>query len=353
MPAKVWTSNDSSSLFIFHSSKSFPVFKMSVPLPSRPDLALLHQRSSDPLDLLLQPLRPAGVLYCNAELTAPWGVELSSLEGITSVLVVLEGGCLLEVDGLEPRWLASGQLALIPRGTGHRVRSEAGTPVVDHLEIPVERVSERYEIMRHGGGGKRTQIAYGVVRFEDPSAKRLLCSLPDALFPVVEEGEPWCAESLSMLAREARSLRPGSEPILTRLADILVVQAIRHWLHTGVGKEHGWVAALRDPQIGAALRRMQVALEFPWTVGSLAREVGMSRSAFAARFTELVGEGALRHLTRLRMERARSELGEGSMPISSVAARHGYASEAAFSKAYGKFWGEPPGSIRKRNRVRG
>lgn len=304
------------------------------------------------MDLLLQPLRPSGVLYCNAELTAPWGVELSSLAGITSVLVVLEGGCLLEVDGMEPRWLASGQLALIPRGTGHRVRSEAGTPVVDHLDIAVERVSDRYEIMRHGGGGARTHIAYGVVRFEDPAAKRLLDALPEVLFPAVEEGESWCTETLGLLAREARSLCPGSEPILTRLADILVVQAIRHWLRTAEAKDRSWIAALRDPQIGAALRRMQGALEAPWTVGTLAREVGMSRSAFAARFTELVGEGALRHLTRLRLERARSEMGEGGLPVSVIAARHGYSSEAAFSKAYRKFWGEPPGEVRRRNRVR-
>lgn len=304
------------------------------------------------MDLLLQPLRPSGVLYCNAELTAPWGVELSSLEGITSVLAVLEGGCLLEVDGMEPQWLASGQVALIPRGTGHRVRSEEGTPVVDHLRIPVERVSERYEIMRHGGGGERTHIAYGVVRFEEPAAKRLLDTLPQVLFPIVEEGESWCADTLGLLAREARSLMPGSEPILTRLADILVVQAIRHWLQTAEAKDRSWIAALGDPQIGSALRRMQVALDSPWTVETLAREVGMSRSAFAARFSELVGEGALRHLTRLRLERARTEMAEGVHPVPVVAARHGYSSEATFSKAYRKFWGEPPGDVRRRNRVR-
>lgn len=304
------------------------------------------------MDLLLQPLRPSGVLYCNAELTAPWGVELTSLEGITSVLAVLEGSCLLEVDGVEPRWLESGQVALIPRGTGHRVRSEEGTPVVDHLDIAVERVSERYEIMRHGGGGERTHIAYGVVRFEEPAARRLLDALPEALFPTFEEKEPWCSETLGMLAREARSLRPGSEPILIRLADILVVQAIRHWLQTAEAKDRSWIAALRDPQIGTALRKMQGALDASWTVETLAREVGMSRSAFAARFSELVGEGALRHLTRLRLERARTEMREGAIPVSMVAARHGYSSEAAFSKAYRRFWGEPPGDVRRRNRVR-
>lgn len=292
------------------------------------------------------------MLYCNAELTAPWGVELSALEGITSVLAVLEGGCLLEVDGMEPQWLASGQVALIPRGTGHCVRSEAGTPVVDHLEIAVERVSERYEIMRHGGGGERTHIAYGVVRFEEPAGRRLIDALPQVLFPAVEEGQSWCTETLGLLSREARSLRPGSEPILTRLADILVVQAIRHWLQTAEAKDRSWIAALRDPQIGTALRRMQVELDSPWTVETLAREVGMSRSAFAARFSELVGEGALRHLTRLRLERARTEMAEGVHPVPVVAARHGYSSEAAFSKAYRKFWGEPPGDIRRRNRVR-
>lgn len=348
MPLNLWTTNVKKSVFIFQSSNFLPITTDSATMSHRPEPSRLHHRSSDPLDLLLQPLRPSGVLYCNAELTAPWGVELSSLEGITSVLAVLEGDCLLEVDGMEQRWLASGQLAVIPRGTGHRVRSEDGAPVVDLLDIAVERVSERYEIMRHGGGGQRTHIAYGVVRFEEPSARRLLDALPQALFPTVEEGALWCTETLGMLAREAHSLRPGSEPILTRLADILVVQAIRHWLSSAIAEERSWIAALRDPQIGTALRRMQLALDAPWTIETLAREVGMSRSAFAARFSELVGEGALHHLTRLRMERARSEMRDGSAPVSVVAARHGYSSEAAFSKAYRKFWGEPPGRCRVR-----
>jgi AraC-like DNA-binding protein len=156
----------------------------------------------------------------------------------------------------------------------------------------------------------------------------------------------WLHSTLRLIAREAATLRPGGETVLTRLADVLVIQAIRAWLDTAPEARRGWLAALRDDQVGRALRVIHQAPERDWSVGDLAREVGMSRSAFAARFTGLVGEPVMRYVADWRLQQARVHLGQSSEPLSAVARRFGYQSEAAFCRAFKRTFGVPPGSVR-------
>ncbi|HSH42917.1 MAG TPA: AraC family transcriptional regulator, partial [Arenicellales bacterium] len=148
------------------------------------------------------------------------------------------------------------------------------------------------------------------------------------------------------MAREARHLKPGGETVITHLADILIIQAIRAWLEKAPQTGSGWLVALRDRHIGRALSAMHRNPEQPWTIQRLAGEAGMSRSAFSARFTELVGEPAMRYLTRWRMQMARLELKNSAEPMIMLAERLGYQSEAAFSRAFKRVFGVPPGSVR-------
>lgn len=305
--------------------------------------------ASDPLGETLHLLRLTGTLYCRSELTAPWGIDLPAFAGYMMFHIVTAGQCWLEVAGAEPRLLHQGSLALLPHGAGHVIRSAPEADAEPLFDIPVERVSERYEIMRHGGGGAFAHVTCGVVRFDHVAAEHLIALLP----PVIqidtwaEDEDSWLPSTLRFITREAKELRPGGETVITRLADILVIQMIRSWIDSAPEADRGWLAALSDEQVGRALALMHREPARPWTVESLAAEVGMSRSAFSARFTDLVGESALRYLTRWRMQLARIQLKETSEPLAGLAGQFGYQSEAAFCRAFKRVFGVSPGSVRR------
>jgi len=310
---------------------------------------------TDPLGETLHLLRLNGTLYCRSELTAPWGVELPAFDGQMMFHVITSGHCWLEVEGEQPRLLQQGSLALVPHGNGHSIRSHPTADAEPLFDIPVEQVSERYEIMRYGGGGDLTQLTCGVVRFDHVAGQKLIAQLPKVLQIDTWEDEDgsWLQSTLRFIAREARELRPGGETVITHLADILIIQAIRSWIDSAPEADQGWLAALRDDQVGKALAAIHREPDKDWTVASLAKEVGMSRSGFSARFTNLVGESAKRYLTQWRMQLARTQLQQSSDSLSVLAERLGYQSEAAFSRAFKRVFGVPPGSVRHAAGVKG
>ena len=303
---------------------------------------------TDPLGETLHLLRLTGTLYCRSELTAPWGVDLPAFEGCMMFHVVTAGHCWLEVEGDEPRLLQQGSLALVPHGTGHRIRSSQTAEAEPLFDIPVEQVSDRYEIMRYGGAGELTHLTCGVVRFDHVAGQQLMALLPRVLQidTWADDEGSWLQSTLRFIAREARELRPGGETVITHLADILIIQAIRSWIDSAPQADRGWLAALRDDQVGRALAAIHREPEKDWTVALLAKEVGMSRSGFSARFTSLVGESSMRYLTQWRMQLARAQLLETSDSLSVLADRLGYQSEAAFSRAFKRVFGVSPGSLR-------
>lgn len=306
--------------------------------------------SSDPLGEVLQLLQLSGVLYCNAELTDPWGIEVPALPGVMNVEVVTSGHCWIEVDGQAPVFMPEGSLVLIPRGLRHRLRGNPGDRTTRLEEIPVERIGDRFENMRFGGGGRGTRITYYGVRFDPYLADRLIRLLPDMLHlrTHVDDGG-WLHGTIRFIAQEARQRLPGSETVITRLADILVIQAIRTWIEQVRDEERGWIAALHDRRIGKAMSLMHRRPEHDWRVETLAREIGMSRSGFAARFTALVGEPVLQYLTGLRMRYAHRELRQTSDTLARIAERVGYRSEPAFNRAFKRVMGVPPGAVRKQS----
>jgi len=151
------------------------------------------------------------------------------------------------------------------------------------------------------------------------------------------------------MAAETAAMRPGGETIVTRLADILVIQAIRSWLASNPTAHTGWLGAIRDERIGPALTLMHREPTKNWTVGSLADAVSMSRSAFSARFTERVGKSPLQYLTHWRMQLAGTWLREQDITLAECAGRLGYESEAAFSRAFKRVVGVAPGTWKKRH----
>ncbi len=149
------------------------------------------------------------------------------------------------------------------------------------------------------------------------------------------------------MAAEALEMNPGGETVITRLADILVVHAIRYWLTHSNSTQTGWLGALRDRQIGPVISKVHRGPMRRWTLEALAAEASMSRSAFASRFTELVGEPAMRYVTRCQMNAARLQLVERDVTVAEVAHSFGYESEAAFNRAFKRHLGFSPGAAKR------
>ncbi len=305
--------------------------------------------AADPLGEALHFLRMSGVFYSRCEFTAPWGLALPAMPGTLMFHVVTSGRCWLEVEGAEPSPLQLGHLALVPHGEGHRLVSELDTPAAGLFDLPHEHLSDHYEILRQGGGGAATSLICGSVRFDHPAARRLVSLLP-RIITVEAASSPeteWTQSTLRFMAAEARELRPGGEAVVTRLADILVIQAIRSWIARDPAARTGWLGALQDHQVGRAIVLIHRDPARDWTVARLAAEVAMSRSAFAARFTELVGEPPMRYVARWRMHVALAALKEDKAMSAELASRLGYQSEAAFSRAFKRLIGIPPGAAKR------
>ena len=304
---------------------------------------------SDPLAEALHFLRMNGAFYCRSELTAPWGMTMMPMPGYIWFHVVTTGRVWLEAGDDEGRLLQPGDLGLVPHGEGHVLRSEPGVPAPGVLELDREEISERYEILRHGGGGAPTTLICGAVRFDHPAARNLVEILPSIMHLEAASAPQldWMQSTLRLMAVEARELRPGGEAVITRLGDILVIQAIRSWLETDPAAKTGWLGALQDKQIGRAIALIHRDPARNWTVASLADELAMSRSAFAARFTELVDEPAMQYVTRWRMQVAVGALRNDGATVGELASRLGYRSEAAFARAFKRVIGIPPGAVKR------
>lgn len=309
--------------------------------------------SSDPFGETLHSFRLEGVVYARSHLTAPWGLVMPPMPGCLMFHVVTAGECRLEFEDHEPAIIRPGEFALVPRGQGHVIKNRESAQAENYFDLPVEHVSERYEVLEYGGGGEETTLICGAVRFEHPAARGLIDFLPSLIHtrtwntPHAE----WMQSTLRLMASEASSRQPGGETIVTRLADILVIQAIRVWLVEHSESSQGWLGALNDDRIGPTLLQIHREPTKDWTVASLASVALMSRSAFAARFTELVGEPAMQYLTRWRMNLAGVWLMDGDLTAAECGARLGYNSEAAFSRAFKRVKGMPPGQWQKQQIV--
>lgn len=308
-----------------------------------------HAPPADPLGEALHFLRMNGAFYCRSELTAPWGLTLHPMPGYVWFHVVTSGRLWLETGQADARWVQPGDFALVPHGTGHSLRSEPGAAAPWILELERELVSDTYEILRHGGGGAPTTLICGAVRFDHPTALNLVEILPETIH-IEASNSPqtdWMHSTLRLIAAEAKEMQPGGEAVITRLGDILVIQAIRSWIETDPAAQTGWLGALQDRQIGRAISLIHRDPARAWTVASLARELAMSRSAFAARFTELVGEPAMQYVTRWRMHLALDSLKEERATVAQLARRLGYRSEAAFARAFKRVIGVSPGAVKR------
>lgn len=299
--------------------------------------------SHDVLTDVLQTLHLQGRVFCSSQLSAPWALSLPASD-FAHFHVIERGGAWLRLSG-DKQWhpAASGDLLIVPHGQGHVLSDSPNTKPVPMLRL-LKGSKASCHLMQHGGGGAQTQMLCGSFQFDQRGQHPLLTVLPPLLHIKSGHGQmvEWLQMTLRLLTTETQNPRPGSETLITRLLDIIFVQALRTWIESLPPEQNGWLSALHDPKIGTALGLMHREPQRSWSVEALASEVAMSRSPFAARFTALVGEPPLAYLTGWRMHLAETLLTREGLNVSEVAGRIGYESEAAFSKAFKRYFGQSP-----------
>jgi AraC-like DNA-binding protein len=303
----------------------------------------------DDLSEVLKAVRFRGAVFCRSELSAPWGFSVLGRE-FASFHIVTRGRCCLDVDGLDDRfWLSQGDLVILPGGHAHTVRDSPSSPATRLEELVADGGVDARGTLRTGGGGAGTVLVCGGFHWEDRATSPIAASLP----PVIHlqgrtQGgvDTWLRLTLALLSEEAEADRPGAEIAVTRLADLLFIEALRTYFSAPGTPNLGLAAALRDPRIGAAMVSIQRQPEARWEVGRLARQVAMSRTAFATRFKALVGESPFSYVTRCRMNKATGALRSSDATMADVAERAGYDSEASFGRAFKRWHGTSPAAFR-------
>ncbi|MGQ0814380.1 MAG: cupin domain-containing protein [Gemmatimonadota bacterium] len=316
--------------------------------------------SVDVVSDILDAVHLTTAVHGRLEAGAPWRLRIPA-RGYLSFYIVARGSAWIEVDGVqssdqEPPGLAlsAGDAVLLPRGSAHTLRdgerSEAPPQVFDYAACPQVAIGES---ARFGGGGAVTSLVTGQFTFGGTASRNpLLSSLPPLVhLPAnATAANPQLAGVVSLILSESASPGPGANIVLARLADLLLIHALRYWIATK-GAESCGLRAVADPAVGTALRVMHARPAEPWTVERLAKSVALSRSAFAERFTRLVGEPPLQYLARWRMTKAALLLTTGDRSISEISDRVGYANAVAFNKAFSRVHGIGPGAYRRAHRA--
>ncbi len=295
------------------------------------------------------------------EATAPWGAirekptEESSTKSekimpsdLAHFAMITRGNCWLSVEGVaDPIPLTGGDCFLLSRETSVVMRDSLQTqPRWSFRELAEKAYSN---VAYHGGGGAPTTIVCGSMSFNRASLRPITQLLPDFILVKADETNTVPLHiTMQALDSEMAGQTPGSEVVATRLAEILFIQMLRAHIASGAERNKGWLRAIFDPQIGTALGAIHNRVSLPWTVESIAASAGMSRSAFAKRFREMLGQTPLEYVTEWRMQKAMQLLEQRDKKLIDVAQSIGYETDTAFIKAFKRVVGDSPGAYLKR-----
>ena len=294
----------------------------------------------DPLSQVIALLKPRAVFSKVISGAGRWGVRYTQF-GLPSFCALLEGSCLLSVDGAETLTLTAGDFVLLPTTPGFTMTSlEPGTPVpIDARKAAMDTSGSE---IRHGTRGGRPEVRMlgGYFEFDSPDSAMLVSLFPAVLHVRGSQKLPLLTQ---MVREESLDRRPGRELVLTRLVEVLLVEALR----TTSGEEAppGLLRGLADKRLAAAFRHMHGDPARGWTVEQLARKSALSRSAFFDRFSRAVGMPPMEYLLSWRMALAKQLLRGDELAIAEVAERVGYGSASTFSTAFSRHVGQPPGKF--------
>ena len=332
----------------------------------------------DVLTEVLQVVRLSGAVFFVAEFSSPWAIASPASKNLAQLVmpqaecfalfhVLAEGSCWVKVEGEPPFQMFAGDVLVVPQGDEHVLASDlARKPTPMKVLIP-GIPWPGMPAVKHGGGGEATRFVCGYLHCDQrfnplfSTLPRLLCVRSREGRVVLEavgtENSPsprsvpfqagmWLNTTLHYLIHEAHAQNVSNQLMLPRLTELMFVEVLRHYMRELAPDQKGWLAGLKDPRVNRAITLLHSQPARAWTVEDLARETGVSRSALAGRFTDLVGEPPMRYLAGWRIHLAKQMLSEGNPSLVEVAEGVGYESEYAFNRAFKRMVGLPPARFR-------
>jgi len=320
----------------------------------------------DVLSDVLRAVRLTGAIYFDIHAHAPWIAEsppmasicakvMPEFEHVVCFHIILDGWCWAQLadESQPPIRLDAGDVVIFPGGDGHVMGTEQGKRSVPDMAMYYRPNDARlpFVFSEFGGNGEQARFVCGYLGCDAKPFNPLLGALPRLLHVRGDRSDGNLVQQLIRVAlQEIRSPRAGGETILSKLSELMFLHAVRQHVDSLPDESTGWLAGLRDRYVGAALRLMHGCPAQCWTLDALAREVGLSRSAFSERFARIMGEPAMHYLGKWRLQLAANSLGRG-MSIAQTASEVGYESEAAFNRAFKRQVGAPPGAWRRNSRL--
>jgi AraC-like DNA-binding protein len=313
---------------------------------------------------VLRAVRLRGAIFFEIEGAGSWIAEApptsqfaeAVMPGATHVIeyhVMVEGCCWaarIDGDRLDPPVrLEPGSIIVFPQGDAHVISTgvcERRPPMMDYYRQPARHERLPYNIRMGGEGAEPTRMICGFLGCDARPFNPLLQSLPPMIH-VAGGASGWLGALIQATLAESRDSRLGGESVLTRLSELIFIEVVRRHAEELAADGPGWLAALNDPIVGRALKVMHAEPGRSWSLADLARIVGASRSVLSERFTSSVGAPPMTYLQNWRMQLAEGLLVEGRTSTAEVAARVGYESEEAFSRAFKRSRGVTPGTRRR------
>ena len=292
---------------------------------------------TDALSDILRRMRLKAEIYARPDYCGTWAVDTSGHRKVAFHLIERGSAWLHTENGKQPQHMVKGDLVLFPHDAPHALASSESRPALSEINGGPPPVLS----------GPVTSLLCGFFEFQSKAAWPLLDGLPEMVMldlrnASVHEG---AQTLLRLIVSELERGDPGADAVVNELAYVLFIHVLRSQMDKGLTS--GLLCALADPKIGTALNYLHADLAAPWTVDSLANSVAMSRSAFAKRFRELIGLTPMRYLAEWRMHEAKALLQQNEISMNELAYQTGYASEAAFRKAFKSIVGETPGQVRR------
>jgi AraC-like DNA-binding protein len=317
----------------------------------------------DVLSEVLRVVRLQGSLFYNGEFSSPWSVYAAGSRALARYFgterecvivyhLLTEGRASVRLDGGDRLSLAAGDIVMIPHGDRHVVENGPAIPTIDDETHLADILSQGLKRWRVGGGGEVTRFVCGYMACDPRLGHAFLSGLPP-LFKVSMRTHPsgsWLENSIRFLVDQEDRAQPGGEAVLAKLSEVLFVETLRAWIAQLPTHQTGWLAGTRDSEVGKALALMHRQPAHPWTIASLAKEVGLSRSVLAERFRHYLDQTPMAYLTRWRLQLGAQMLTSTSHSVLQIAADVGYESEAAFNRAFKREFEVPPARFRSQSR---
>jgi len=319
----------------------------------------------DVLSEVLKAVKLDGAVFYNAEFSAPWcfcsppSTVLAPYLSADSQHVIIfhlltDGYGYAEVEGhSRPLPLSAGDLVILPHGDPHALRNGPFIKPTDHAEQVRQVFAQGLKVSRMGGGGEVTKFICGYMACDPQLSQVFLGGVPP-IFKVNIRNDAsgqWLENSLRYSVDHADMSTPGCGAVLAKLAEVLFVETLRRYIAMLPPEQTGWLAGVRDLEVGKALALLHRRAAHPWTIASLANEVGISRSVLAERFRCYFSETPIAYLTGWRLQLGAQMLKSTSRSVMEVAAEVGYESEASFNRAFKRQFGLPPARFRRQSRV--